>query len=306
MDKFDAEYERAVGVEGASAALEALALFATALPKMVIAPNGSLLPATIQNAEVFLVKADDDDGGGAALLHSSTSLEYAVVARWDASIASIALYFAVSVAVDTIAGNVVAAGLVRVIPGPVKGLGRMVFKSGLGYNFDFSRCKDLARLTVQVADLPTAAKVVEALTKSDMLTVMRTKNRFDRSYDTFAIGGYRDYQMICLLSVGGVYWQVEVQVNLDAMVAIKHSSHGPFEQARAIEAFSAANTEYTGKPADRIWEKVESGKGCLACSSTPSYLRLSVPRVDCSVLAPPCSPKIQFINAQPLKPKINS
>ena len=286
MDKFDAEYERAVGVGGASAALEALALFATAPPKMVIAPNGSLLPATIQNAEVFLLKADD----GAPLLHSSTSLEYAVVARWDASIASIALYFAVSMAVDTIAGNGGAAGLVRVIPGPVKGLGRMVFKSGLGYNFDFSRCKDLARLTVQVADLPTAAKVVEALTKSDMLTVMRTKNRFDRSYDTFAIGGYRDYQMICLLSVGGVYWQVEVQVNLDAMVAIKHSSHDPFEQARAIEAFSAANTEYTGKPADRIWEKVASGKGCPACSSTLSYLRLSVPRGDCLMFATPLHP----------------
>jgi hypothetical protein len=45
-------------------------------------------------------------------------------------------------------------------------------------------------LTVEVNDLKTAAQVVALLHASDLFTVMRTKNRFDVSYNAFAIGGH--------------------------------------------------------------------------------------------------------------------
>jgi hypothetical protein len=130
MDRFDAAYLRATQAEGATTALAALAACSTAPAKVLVAPNGVALPATLANAATLL-----HDPALAA--HASTSLEYAVVARWNAAITSIALFFTVSVAVRGAAGD---GTTITVIPGPVKGLDRMVFKSGLSYKFDFSLC----------------------------------------------------------------------------------------------------------------------------------------------------------------------
>ena len=66
-----------------------------------------------------------------------------------------------------------------------------------------------------------------------MVCILRIKNRFSRSYNPLAGGGYRDLQILLLLPDGGgsvedarrngtVLRPCELQVNLTSMVAIKN------------------------------------------------------------------------------------
>ena len=118
-----------------------------------------------------------------------TSLEYLAVARFDAAHVSIALYVLVS-------KTITAAGLAAVsLPGPVKAIPRTTFKSAIKYQLNFARCNDMARMTIEVHDLPTALLVVQLLLGSRLIAVIQHKHRFAADYDVFSVGGYRDYQV---------------------------------------------------------------------------------------------------------------
>jgi hypothetical protein len=71
--------------------------------------------------------------------------------------------------------------------------------------------------------------------------------------------GDRDLQGIALLSVEGDFSPCEIQQNLIEFVAIKASSHGPFEEARAIDANSVAVTHWVGKPNVGVLDRIKSG-----------------------------------------------
>ena len=182
-----------------------------------------------------------------------TSLQFVVRARWAASLVSIAIYVLVS---RLLLDNECPC---TVIPGPVKQVERMVFKSGVRYGLDFRKCKDLARLTIQVANLAVAAMALRLLLASGLFVIVNHKHRFAANYPVITVGGYRDYQLICLIRIGGVWRVCELQINLEIFVEIKQTSHGPFEVARTLEAFSAANTQYKGDLQPHVLEKVQNG-----------------------------------------------
>ena len=181
------------------------------------------------------------------------SLQFVVRARWAASLVSIAIYVLVS---RLLLDNECPC---TVIPGPVKQVERMVFKSGVRYGLDFRKCKDLARLTIQVANLAVAAMALRLLLASGLFVIVNHKHRFAANYPVITVGGYRDYQLICLIRIGGVWRVCELQINLEIFVEIKQTSHGPFEVARTLEAFSAANTQYKGDLQAHVLEKVQNG-----------------------------------------------
>ena len=88
------------------------------------------------------------------------------------------------------------------------------------YGGDFSKCRDISRITVQVPDLALVADVAEALLKSEDMVFFRVKNRFAEDYN--AIRGYRDLQLMCVIKCDdGVYRPAEVQVNLEDFVQMK-------------------------------------------------------------------------------------
>ena len=182
-----------------------------------------------------------------------TSLQFVVRARWAASLVSIAIYVLVS---RLLLDNECPC---TVIPGPVKQVERMVFKSGVRYGLDFRKCKDLARLTIQVANLAVAAMALRLLLASGLIVIVNHKHRFAANYPVITVGGYRDYQLICLIRIGGVWRVCELQINLEIFVEIKQTSHGPFEVARTLEAFSVANTQYKGDLQAHVLEKVQNG-----------------------------------------------
>jgi hypothetical protein len=51
----------------------------------------------------------------------------------------------------------------------------------------------------------------------------------------------------------------EIQQNLSTFVAIKASSHGPFEEARAVDAYSSAVSEWVGEPSIEVLDRIKSG-----------------------------------------------
>ena len=79
-----------------------------------------------------------------------------------------------------------------------------------------------------------------------------SKDRWPAGYPVDKTGGYRDQQGIALVAVGGGWSLCELQQNLARFVQIKTSSHGPFEEARAIDANSPAVTEWAGEPTDDV------------------------------------------------------
>lgn len=186
------------------------------------------------------------------------SLAYVSHARAAAGAVSIRLYELVSglLAGDSIAGEC--------IPGMIKGPARMVFKSMLKYLGDVSKCKDLSRATACVTGLADVAAIVELVLACPDIVVVRSKNRFAPGYDSAPIGGYRDYQLLCLVKDGAGHWRyAELQVNLAALVAIKNGSggggHGAFNKARLIDAFSERTLRYNGAPSTTVFGLIGSG-----------------------------------------------
>lgn len=184
--------------------------------------------------------------------HAPTNLEYVVLARWWAARASIALYIAASRAVAGARGAVV-------LPGPVKGVARIVFKTLLNYA-NFAQVKDLARLTIVIGSLGEMVETSRRLLGCRELVFARLKNRWPADYDVGKTGGYRDLQGVVLLSLGERGHAVcEVQQNLRSFVEIKAGSHGPFEKSRATDANSAAVTEWTGEPTAEVIDRIATG-----------------------------------------------
>ena len=147
----------------------------------------------------------------------SRSLEFLLYARSVAAATSDKLYRAVSNIVDSFDDPKVTA-----VPGGLKRIRRIVFKTATKYGCDFSKCRDMSRITVQVPNLALVADVAEALLKSGDMAFFRVKNRFAADYDAAPMGGYRDLQLMCLIRCDdGVYRPAEVQVNLEDFVKMK-------------------------------------------------------------------------------------
>lgn len=190
-------------------------------------------------------------------------IEYGAYMQRIAGPVSIGLYLVVT---QLIASTPNAAGA-YCVPGPVKGLRRMVAKTIAKYT-SFANCRDLARCTVQVPTLDALAAFLKALVDCKQVTILRIKNRFADDYDPLPAGGYRDVQVLLLLPEGGgtVHRYAELQINLEAMVKIKNGKgakggggHDAFNLARAIDAFSPRTLRYQGNPNDDVWQSMKVG-----------------------------------------------
>lgn len=185
------------------------------------------------------------------------TLGYAMHVRRMAAPTALFLYL---LATTLIASIPEALGAVC-IPGPIKGLVRMVAKVIDRYA-SFEPCRDVARCTVHFPTLEGIIAFLLALTGSGLVYIIRVKDRFDAAYDALPGGGYRDLQLLLLLPDGGgtvldgirdnkVFRYVELQLNLVGMVAIKNGkSH--LQQAKLAEEAKA------GKAAGKAATTAES------------------------------------------------
>ena len=141
---------------------------------------------------------------------------------------------------------------------------RYTFKTVDKYSGQFSGCRDLVRATIEAESLAELAEIVEALHRSSSIVVVRSKDRFNQlAAEVLPIGGYRDYQALCLFQVqAGVWAWGEIQCNLAKMVQIKKTKgggHDAFKFARSISAYSEATYHFKGKAALEVCERVAAG-----------------------------------------------
>ena len=192
-------------------------------------------------------------------------IEHALHNQRKAAPTAISLYLVVAA---LIASTPAAIGA-YCVPGPVKGLRRMVAKTIAKYA-SFAFCRDIARCTVHVPTLAALLAFLEALLQCGNVLILRVKNRFAFGYDPLPAGGYRDVQLLLLLPDGGAkagspvcHRYAELQINLKAMVEIKEGvgggGHAAFNLARAIDAFSPRTLRYKGSPSDAISEAIGAG-----------------------------------------------
>lgn len=204
-------------------------------------------------------------------------LGYAAHIRKMAAPTALTLYMLASI---LIASTAQAAGA-YCIPGPIKGLRRMVAKVIEKYD-SFGPCHDIARCTVHFPSFPALIAFLEALIGCGQVIILRIKNRFKAAYDAVPNGGYRDLQLLLLLPDGGgsvadgcakgkVFRYCELQLNLKDMVAIKNGEssrqkkagggggHDAFNLARAIDAFSPRTLRYKGAADDKTWALMKAG-----------------------------------------------
>lgn len=182
----------------------------------------------------------------------------ALYARHRASAASISLYK------QLCALTAALACLATIVPGAVKALARYTFKTVDKYGGQFSGCRDLVRATIEAGSLAELAEIVEALHKSSSILVVRAKDRFNQlAAELLPIGGYRDYQALCLFQVEpGVWAWGEIQCNLAEMVQIKKTpggGHDAFKFARSISAYSEGTYLFKGSIDAEVCERVAAG-----------------------------------------------
>lgn len=219
------------------------------------------------------------------------TLGYAMHIRRMAAPTALFLYLLASTLISTIPEAVGAV----CVPGPIKGLIRMVAKVIDRYA-SFEPCRDVARCTVHFPTLDGMLAFLLALARSGLVYIIRVKNRFDEAYDALPAGGYRDLQLLLLLPDGGgtvedgirdkkVFRYVELQLNHVGMVEIKdgksdlqkatlagagkagkaedalagRAGHAIFNFARAIDAFSPRTLRYKGPPTDQICQAIKVG-----------------------------------------------
>lgn len=211
--------------------------------------KGESLAMSKENTALVL---EDDDAPPAK------SLARIVYDRRVGASVSIKLYCVVS----EISESVDASSKTR--PGPPKQVRRTIFKSCSSYGGDTTRCRDKARVTVEVVGLAAAADVAEALVESKKIVCARWKNRFDPDYDAIAIGGYRDLQLLGLIEMDGRYHYVEVQINIKPMLDIKAGiggagGHSAFNVARALDGTSPRQLRFTGMPSESVWSRISAG-----------------------------------------------
>jgi len=191
-------------------------------------------------------------------------LGYAMYIRRMAAPTALFLYLLASTLID----STPEADGAFCIPGPIKGLCRMVAKVIDRYA-SFAPCRDVARCTVHFSPLDGMAAFLLALVASGLVYIIRVKNRFDLAYDALPAGGYRDLQLLLLLPDGGgtvldgveggkVFRYVELQLNLAAMVAIKNGE-SELQQAKLAETKKAAKAAKAGAGAG-VEESALSGR----------------------------------------------
>lgn len=239
-------------------------------------------PSTKQTAKVTVDPAAPAD---------PATLGYAMHIRRMAAPTALFMYLLASTLISSIPGAVGAV----CIPGPIKGLIRMVAKVIDRYA-SFEPCRDVARCTVHFPTLDGMLAFLLALARSGLVYILRVKNRFDEAYDALPAGGYRDLQLLLLLPDGGgtvgdgirdkkVFRYVELQLNHVGMVEIKdgksdlqkatlagaekagkaknalagRAGHAIFNFARAIDAFSPRTLRYKGTPTDQICQAIKVG-----------------------------------------------
>eukprot|EP00729_Bicosta_minor_P014554 gene14554-biopygen10298 len=205
---------------------------------------------------------------------------------------SIVLYKQVSEVVAGVASKLSTPGVV--LPGAVKGKERTIYKSGLKYHGNTTKCHDKIRCTVELATLKDIAVVAEALVSMPAFLAVKVKNRFDPEYDSLPIGGYRDMQFSGLVELAGAatsagagagpaYAWCEIQLNTTRMIALKSGNakgqagagssgsrgggsgkggkagHIAFNVARAINAFAPESFVHAGEWFSDVAERVKAG-----------------------------------------------
>eukprot|EP00729_Bicosta_minor_P008124 gene8124-biopygen266 len=205
---------------------------------------------------------------------------------------SIVLYKQVSEVVAGVASKLSTPGVV--LPGAVKGKERTIYKSGLKYHGNTTKCHDKIRCTVELATLEDIAVVAEALVSMPSFLAVKVKNRFDPEYDSLPIGGYRDMQFSGLVELAGAaasagagpgpaYAWCEIQLNTTRMIALKSGNakgqagagssgsrgggsgkggkagHIAFNVARAINAFAPESFVHAGEWSSDVAERVKAG-----------------------------------------------
>lgn len=76
------------------------------------------------------------------------------------------------------------------VPGGVKGEARIIFKTLTGYNGDFSKCRDVSRITIVVVTMRDLWLIASALQRDETIRTVRGKFRFSPGYDPVPTGGY--------------------------------------------------------------------------------------------------------------------
>lgn len=227
-----------------------------------------------------------DDGDNDPLVPIGRSLVRLLYARAVAAVASTVLYVSVCAVVAKLNFKVV-----DVVPGGLKKYPRMVFKGCVNYGGDFSKIRDISRITVVVQTLVEVAAVVTALSESGKFVIVRCKNRFSAKVSVLATGGYRDFQILALLEVKGFLRYCEIQVNLDTFIALKESKtrgHGAFNEARSIQAYSDTTVVYSGEPSPRLWKQATAGM-YLSIDLTGSELSFeNMNGADTAMASPKC------------------
>ena len=159
----------------------------------------------------------------------------------------------------------VAAGVGRgaeVLPGGLKGLRRVTFKSALNCCCRFARRRDGTRATIVASTLLEALWMLLALLDAEGLVLLRAKNRFTPGNDPVPLGGCQDLQLLCLFRVGGRWRRCEVQLNLRRMQAVKareDGGHATFDFGRSILAFTPSVCAHEGVIAERLTRQVAAG-----------------------------------------------
>ena len=191
---------------------------------------------------------------------NGTSILFALQERLDGTTGSIQLYEMICGIVSPIQFD---GPTPFVVPGGVKQLPRMVFKTITKYRCAFTLCKDVIRCTVVTTTIVMVSQVAQAILDSPDIIVIRMKHRLHRGYDAAPIGGYRDVQLqVIFRAPDGQWHHGEVQINLEAMVAIKQNpngGHAIFKFARSLAAYDAKTFEYSGPWTREVNEQIQNG-----------------------------------------------
>ena len=107
-------------------------------------------------------------------------------------------------------------------PGPPKKDERVFEKSALAYDGDFSYVKDFRRASIICETMSEMVHLVDVLSNTEGIEILRVKNRFDRKYVAKELSaGYRDLQMNIRARGTMLVW--ELQLHLAAIELLKTS-----------------------------------------------------------------------------------
>ena len=184
--------------------------------------------------------------------------------------------------------------VIKIHPGPLKGIERALRKAKLDYQGDYSKLLDLVRLSFVCETIESVAACVEAilasLARDDLkamgLKLRRFKERLSSAYDASLAGGYRD--LMLGVEVNGHV--AEVQIHVAAFIQIKGGGgHKTYRAGRALGAFESHIYEHNGKVDEGILTSISRGLVCFvrgAGSPLPDGLRDSFPKLR-AYLTPP-------------------